>query len=325
MIEKIKKQPIVFHPQFKSVIWGGNKICEYKSIDQPYPNIGESWEVSAVKDSESIVAEGPYKDKSIVELIDLYGEDLLGKNVTEKYGNKFPLLIKFIDANDNLSIQVHPDDILAKERHGSLGKTEMWYIIQSEKEAKILSGFSKAISKEEYKKRVAESSLIDVIASHNAKEGDVFYLPAGRIHSIGAGNFLAEIQESSDITYRIFDYNRVDSNGNPRELHTDLAVDAIDFKVYDDYKKNIRETDENVSNLVECQHFSTLKLNVKEDLIFPLTVSSFYIVIGLEGSLEIKTEEGQIELLKCKTVLLPAIVNEIKLKGTGKLLLAFVT
>ena len=211
MIERV---PIRFAPYLKSVIWGGDKICSYKGIVQHEPRIGESWEISSVPGHESIVCEGKYEGRSIVDLIDEFGPELLGEKVFSKFHGKFPLLIKFIDAADNLSVQVHPDDELALKRHNSLGKTEMWYIVDSEPKAKIYAGLNKLISPEEYVRLVEDGEFESALATHDSHTGDVFFLPAGRVHAIGAGNLLAEIQESSDITYRIFDYNRRDASGN---------------------------------------------------------------------------------------------------------------
>ncbi len=216
-------------PYFKSVIWGGERICKYKGVEQTEEKIGESWEISAVPGHESVVAEGPYKGMRITELIDCFGAELLGSKVMERYDGKFPLLVKLIDANDNLSVQVHPDDELAKKRHDSLGKTEMWYIIDADKGAKIYSGLNREMTPEEYVARVADNTIEETLAVHDSHPGDIFFLPAGRVHAIGAGNLLAEIQESSDITYRIYDYERRDAQGNARELHTELAKDAIEY------------------------------------------------------------------------------------------------
>ena len=318
---KIKEQPILFEPYLKSVIWGGNKICNYKGIPQTQENIGESWEISAVPGYVSIVAEGPYKGKSLNDLINEFGEDLLGKEVVKKYGKEFPLLIKIIDANDNLSVQVHPDDSLAKERHNSLGKTEMWYIISADEGAKIYAGLKDQLNPEDYVKRVEEGTFADALATHDSAPGDVFFLPAGRVHAIGAGNLLAEIQESSDITYRIYDYDRRDANGNARELHTDLAKDAIDYTIYDNYKEKAPSQEERNVTLVNCEHFVTQRLIVEGETGVSLSDDSFHVLICLEGDIEIQYPEGAMKLRAGQTVLLPAVMKEISLTGTGTLLL----
>lgn len=313
----IKRAPIVFEPYFKTVIWGGNKICEYKGINQEEPKIGESWEICAEADHKSTVLSGEYKGQNLQQLVETFGEELLGKNVIQKYGHKFPLLIKFIDANDNLSIQVHPDDKLAMERHGCLGKTEMWYIIFAEENAKIYSGLKISMTPEEYMERVENGTFEDTVAEHESKAGDVFYLPAGRVHSIGAGNLLVEIQESSDITYRIFDYNRKDSNGKTRELHTLQAKDAIDFKVCDSYKAKATKTEDGVSNLVECEHFRTRKIEIDGEKEFPLPESTFVALICIEGKIEVACEDGSVEISAGHSALIPAVSQSVALKGKG--------
>lgn len=319
MIEEV---PIRFVPYLKTVIWGGNKICAYKGIEQKEPNIGESWEISAVPGYESIVAEGSYKGKSILEMIDMFGEELLGKDVYKKYNGKFPLLIKLIDANDNLSVQVHPDDNLAKKRHNSLGKTEMWYIIDSDEGAKIYAGLNKELTAEEYERKVAENSLTEVLAVHDSKPGDIFFLPAGRVHAIGAGNLLAEIQESSDVTYRIYDYGRKDKEGNTRELHTELAKDAIDFKVYSEYKNPPVSDDNDDCEIVKCDHFTTRRVLIKGEKNLQFDNSSFTVIIGIEGEAELMHKNGVTSIKPGETYLLPAVMKDVKLKGNATLLIS---
>ena len=319
-MESIELKPIRFLPYLKNVIWGGDKICSYKKIRQDQPNIGESWEISVVPGFESIVSEGRYKGKSLPSLIERFGEGLLGAKVMEKYGPRFPLLIKFIDARDNLSVQVHPDDKLAFKRHKSLGKTEMWYIINSEKGAKIWSGLKNELTPEDFEKQVSEGTFMDSVASHDSHEEDVFFLPAGRVHAIGAGNLLAEIQESSDITYRIYDYDRRDADGNPRELHVEQAKDAIDFTVYDDYKSPAPASEEEVSELVSCQHFSTKMLKINGERKFRLDGTSFRVLMCIKGRVDIITAGGILTLCQGQTVLLPASVEEVTFKGNAILL-----
>lgn len=320
-VDKIEAAPISFTPYLKSVIWGGNKICAYKQIAQTRSNIGESWEISAVPGHESVVDCGAYKGCTLVELIGRFGDDLLGKRVNEKYNGKFPLLIKIIDANDNLSVQVHPDDDLAQKRHNSLGKTEMWYIIDSDKNAKILAGLNSSINADEYEQKVADGSFTDVLAVHDSAPGDVFFLPAGRVHAIGAGNLLAEIQESSDITYRIFDYNRRDTNGKLRELHTELAKDAIDYTVYTNYKSDAPSTEVKDAEIVKCQHFNVHRLLIDGDMELKLTHDSFYVIMCLEGNVSLDYSDGVYNLPKGHTVLLPAVLSSLKISGEGTLLL----
>lgn len=318
----IEKAPLVFTPYLKSVIWGGNKICEYKGIAQPEPNIGESWEISAVPGHESVVAEGAYKGKTITELIDSFGAGLLGEKVMAKYGAKFPLLIKLIDAADNLSVQVHPDDALAMKRHGSLGKTEMWYIIGTDKDAKIYAGLNVAMTPDDYVKRVADGTFAETLAVHSSAPGDVFFLPAGRVHAIGAGNLFAEIQESSDITYRIYDYDRRDSAGNARELHTELAKDAIDYTVYDNYKNKPAPADVANAEIVHCDHFTTDRILLDGKISLNFDGQSFTVVMCIDGEATIGYPGGELLLKAGHTALLPAVLTDITLTGKSTILLS---
>ena len=274
-------KPFKFEPYLKETIWGGKQIAEYKGIKACSENIGESWEISGVKGHESIVAEGgtSCEDKglTISELIQKYREKLLGEKVYERFGTDFPLLIKFIDSRQDLSVQVHPDDKLAKERHGCQGKTEMWYIINSKPGAKIYAGLNKHITPEDYVRMTdketidGHSPLMDVIAAHDSHVGDIFFLPAGRLHSIGAGNLLVEIQQTSDITYRVYDFGRRDANGNTRELHIDLAKDAIDYNVYTDCRSTY-DKDAQIAELVKCKYFDVRKLTIDKEAIIDFKI-----------------------------------------------------
>lgn len=320
MAEKIQEAPLEFVPFFKSVIWGGNSIYGYKGLHADKENVGESWEISEVPGHVSIVADGEYKGKSLSELITRFGSQLLGEKVMKKYDGKFPLLIKFIDAKDNLSLQVHPDDALALKRHGSLGKTEMWYIINTDKNAKICAGLKKEITPQQYEQSVKDGSFMDNVAIHDSAPGDVFFLPAGRVHGIGAGNLLAEIQESSDVTYRIYDYDRKDVDGNPRELHIDAAKDAIDFKVYDNYKEPPADMHDPDVLLVENEHFKTRRIIVDKDRHISLPDDSFTVLICIEGEIIIKTGENLKTIKQGQTFLLPAVIKGMYLSGKGILL-----
>ena len=272
-------QPVKFVPYLKSVIWGGENIAPYKGIDTDQRQIGESWEISSVPGHVSVVADGPYRGMTLTELIAQFGASLVGKANYEKYGTTFPLLVKLIDAADNLSVQVHPDDRLAMERHNSLGKTEMWNIIAAAGDAKIYAGLCRQITPDEYQRRVADNTIMEVIAEHDSAPGDVFFLPAGRIHAIGAGNLLAEIQQTSDVTYRIYDYDRRDKDGNPRQLHTAQAREAIDYTVYPEYKSI--PTD---NTLVDCPYFAVDRLAVDgNDVPLPHRRDSFTIVMCISG------------------------------------------
>lgn len=318
----IQKAPIRFVPYLKSVIWGGEKISRYKGIEQPDARIGESWEISAVPGHESVVAEGPYKGMTLTELIERFGADLLGRTVFDTYGGKFSLLVKLIDANDNLSVQVHPDDALAMERHGSLGKTEMWYIIHAEEGARIYSGLNREMTPEEYVRRVADNTIEETLAVHESHPGDVFFLPAGRVHAIGAGNLLAEIQESSDVTYRIYDYDRRDAQGNTRELHTELAKNAIDYTFHDDYRSDPADPSDSHALIAECDHFKVSRVLLDGEMSFSYDDASFTVVMCLEGECSVGSDGGIMKLKRGETVLVPAALTSFKLKGKGTLLIA---
>ena len=317
----IEVAPIKFTPYLKSVIWGGDKICRYKGIEQPEPNIGESWELSAVPGHESVVEDGSYKGLTINDLIERFGKDLLGERVVMRHGNKFPLLIKFIDANDNLSVQVHPDDKLAQKRHNCPGKTEMWYIIKSEKNARIYAGLNSQLSPELYVETVNDGTFASKLKVHDSAPGDVYFLPAGMVHAIGAGNLLAEIQQSSDITYRIYDYDRKDATGQPRELHTDLAKDAIDYDLSEDSTPANYNDDLSDSEIVSCDYFVTRRVNVNSNKTVLLDNTSFSIVMCIEGSVVIHYPEGQMNLDAGHTCLIPAMLPILTLEGNATILI----
>ena len=306
--------PLKFNPILKSMIWGGEKMHQYKAIDTDQKNIGESWELSGVPGNESVVSNGEFAGRTISELIKEYGPALLGRKVHETYGENFPLLIKFIDARDDLSIQVHPDDAMAQSVHGQpFGKTEMWYVVSADKDAHLMSGLSAEITPEEYVSRVENNTITDVLSDYKVQSGDVFFLPAGRIHSIGKGCFIAEIQQTSDLTYRIYDFGRLGLDGKPRELHTELAKDAIDYSVSEDYRTAYTAAQNEETQLVECEYFKTNLLDLTEPLSVDVkSKDSFMIVICLEGQGEMKDSEGNVVALKQgETVLVPAVTDEI--------------
>ncbi|WP_106830858.1 type I phosphomannose isomerase catalytic subunit [Parabacteroides pacaensis] len=311
--------PVTFKPILKKIIWGGSDISPFKGIHPVQEGIGESWELSDVEGNVSIVANGPLENKSLDELIHTYGKDLVGEKVLEQFGTTFPLLIKFIDARDNLSIQVHPDDELAKKRHNSFGKTEMWYVIKAAPNATLYSGFSKQINSEEYVKRVENNTIMDVLQCYDVKPSDVFFLPAGRVHAIGAGCFIAEIQQTSNITYRIYDYNRKDANGNGRELHTELAKDAIDYTLLPDYRTHYTEEQNKPVELVSCKYFTTNLLDLTEQIVRDFTtLDSFVVYICMEGSFRLEDNKGnKIEVHQGQTVLVPADTEKVSLFPTS--------
>ena len=312
--------PFTFKPILKKVIWGGSDICPFKEISPVENGVGESWELSHVEGNYSIVANGELAGKSLDDLIRQYGAQLMGQEVTDRFGTTFPLLIKFIDARDNLSIQVHPDDELAKARHNSFGKTEMWYVIKATKDASLYSGFSKQIDADEYVKRVQDNTIMDVLQRYNVNEGDVFFLPAGRVHAIGAGCFIAEIQQTSNITYRIYDYNRKDANGNTRELHTELAKDAIDYTLYPDYRTHYKAHTNATIELANCKYFTTNLMDVDATMTRDFKdLDSFVVYICMEGKASLKDDKGnEIFVHQGQTVLMPADTKGVTISPAPK-------
>lgn len=315
--------PYKFQPLLKKVIWGGDKITQFKGLDLQLSEIGESWEISDVEGSVSVVDNGEQKGSPLSELLSLAPVEILGEKVFNKFGQKFPLLIKFIDAEKDLSIQVHPDDVMAAARHNGKGKTEMWYVIDSKPGAKLISGFSKKVSSDELESLIKEDKIVDVLRSYEVKKGDVFFLPAGRIHAIGAGLFVAEIQQTSDITYRIYDYKRTDANGNERELHIDLAREAIDYNSYEDLYTVIDSPDEDKEPLVSCNYFETNLITVSANKSVSYDYSSldsFKIYICTEGIGKIYYESDKyIDIKQGETVLVPAVIKTIRFSAQAEL------
>lgn len=307
--------PLKFEPIYKYRIWGGEKLKKVLNKKNVPDKTGESWEISGVQDNLSVVANGSLKGNSLQELSEIYMGDLLGDKVYEKFGDEFPLLIKLIDANDVLSIQVHPDDQLAEERHNAYGKTEMWYVIQADENSSLYSGFRKKINREEYLSHLENKTIKDVLNEERVKAGDVFFIPAGRVHATGAGILFAEIQQTSDITYRIYDWDRIDKDGKARELHTELALDAIDFEVYQDYKTKYSIIPNSTIPVESCQYFTTNIIRFDREIIKDYySVDSFIIYICLEGSFSIRYKGNmEMQVNKGETVLLPASLNNIKL------------
>jgi mannose-6-phosphate isomerase len=320
--------PIKFSPICLEKIWGGNRLKTLLNKKYNTKNCGESWEISGVEGNISVVANGFLKGNDLSELIEIYMGDLVGDKVYEKFGNEFPLLIKFIDAQDDLSIQVHPNDELSKERHNAFGKTEMWYVVDVAEGALINSGFNQLVDKEKYLEYLENGKLIDLLKYDETKVGDVYFIPAGRVHAIGKGSMVAEIQQTSDVTYRIFDYNRKDDKGNERELHTELALDAIDFSYLEDYKTKYSTEPNKSTEIVSCKYFTTNILEFDNSLEKDyFQIDSFVIYITLEGNFEIETEAGLEKVEKGETVLIPANIDNLKLKplnGKVKLLEVYV-
>lgn len=310
---------MTFKPILKKVIWGGSEICPFKGITPVQDGIGESWELSHVEGNYSIVDNGALEGKTLDELMRTYGKQLVGGKVMERFGSTFPLLIKFIDAHADLSIQVHPNDELAMKRHHSFGKTEMWYVIKAAKGAGLYSGFSKQIDADEYVKRVHDNTIMDVLQHYEVRPGDVFFLPAGRVHAIGSGCFVAEIQQTSNITYRIYDYDRKGPDGKGRELHTELAKDAIDYTLYPDYRTHYKAHTNATVELANCKYFTTNLLDIDTNMVRDFSeLDSFVIYICMEGKVSIRDNKGnEISVHQGQTVLIPADTNTVTLSPTG--------
>ena len=308
--------PYLFQPILKEIIWGGTDIRPFKGMTPTQEKIGESWELSHVDGDFSVVTYGADKGKTIDELIREYGESLLGAGVMKRFGTRFPLLIKFIDARDDLSIQVHPDDVLAEKRHHSFGKTEMWYVIKATPDAALYCGFSHPIDADEYVRRVEDNSIMEVLKRYNVTAGDVFFLPAGRVHAIGAGCFIAEIQQTSNITYRIYDYNRKGADGKGRELHTELAKDAIDYTFQSDYRTHYTPQPGAAVELVQCPYFTTRLLETETPMMRDYaTLDSFVVYICMAGSVELRDDNGnELTVSQGQTVLFPATTQSVTLK-----------
>ena len=315
-----------FTPILKNTIWGGTKIAPFKNIQTSLRKIGESWEISGVKENETVVSEGPDAGRKLNELVAEQRERLVGKANFERFGTEFPLLVKFIDARDDLSIQVHPTDGIARRQGRERGKTEMWYLMPSEPEATLLCGLNRQITPDEYKRMVAEKTITEAISRYPVGEGDCFFLPAGRIHAIGSGCFLAEIQQTSDVTYRIYDFDRHDDLGRPRELHTELAAESIDYAVLPDYQTHYTPAKNRRVELVRCPYFTTAVYDLDQPTELDYTtLDSFVILIGLGGAAIITEPDGTHFVLRAgETVLLPATATTLKVEGNIKFLETFV-
>lgn len=318
-----------FEPLLKQTIWGGDKIIPFKHLDSKLENVGESWEISGVKDSETIVANGPYKGLTLNQLVAELKDQLVGKENYERFGNEFPLLIKFIDARQNLSIQVHPDDETA-HRHGKeRGKTEMWYCVDVQKcksaHSYLYNGLKMRITPDTYKEMVEKDTITEALARYEVFEGDVFFIPAGRIHAIGAGCFVLEIQQTSDVTYRIYDYKRQDKNGNYRELHTELAAESIDYSVLPTYRTNYVRVKDKGMELVSCPYFTTALYDLTEPMTLDYSgLDSFVILMAVKGAGTIMADGEEMAFQTGDTVLIPATTTEVKVEGEVKFLETFV-
>ena len=308
--------PLKFETVLKEKVWGGNAlVSRFNKKSTGSQQVGESWELSAVADNQSVISNGFLAGNSIEELIEVYMGDITGDAIFEKFGNEFPLLIKFIEAQQDLSIQVHPDDDLAKKRHKAYGKTEMWYVLECKKGSKIYTGFKEGVTKKIYEEAVMNGKIEEIMNVESVEAGDAFFTPAGRVHAIGAGIVLVEIQQTSDITYRIFDWNRKGSGKEKRELHTELALDAIDFNQTGENKIRIKPELNKFENLVNCEHFNTniISFNKSIDKEY-YSIDSFVVYICIEGEFLICWDGNSDKVTKGETVLLPAMIKEVTLK-----------
>jgi len=318
-----KLYPLKFAPILKEKVWGGTKLSEFLGKEGGAENkyIGESWEISDLENGTSIANNDPFKGQSLPSLIAKYQGALVGEKVYKQFGNTFPLLFKFIDAYEDLSVQVHPGDVLAKKRHNSFGKTEVWYIVDAEKKARLILGFNTKMDETLYLKKLSEGNISDILHSESVEAGDAFFIAPGTIHAIGGGILLAEIQQTSDITYRIFDWDRPDINGEMRDLHTDLAKDAINYK---DVEYNIayQNVENKIIQLKSLQYFETNKLNITTNFVRNLAeVDSFVVYMCTEGEAIIETETTSETIKRGETILIPASFTSIKIKSTSVTLL----
>lgn len=322
--------PLLFEPNLHEVVWGGNQLKPYKGLEPSDELIGESWEVSAVPTSTSIVSNGVFAGKDLITVINENPDTILGKKVNEIYNGKLPLLVKFIDAKRDLSIQVHPNDEMAQREHGKMGKSEMWYVIKAEEGAHLYAGFKQEITAEEYQQRIADGTITNVLADHKVKAGDVFYLPAGRVHAICGGILLAEVQQSSDVTYRIFDYNRPGMDGKPRELHTELAAKALDYHVIDNYRTEYTDSSNKAVQIIDSPYFSVRVLEVSRPFHRDLRkYDSFIITMCIEGNCKIRVRStcDEVLLKQGNSTLIPAAIADydiIPQGGKTRILDAFI-
>jgi mannose-6-phosphate isomerase len=320
----MKPYPLQFEPILKERIWGGTKLKT--DLNKPIvSNItGESWEISTVDNEVSIVQNGEYKGKSLNELINEFPEELLGTKVFAAFGKQFPLLFKYLDAREDLSIQLHPNDALAQKRHQSFGKTEMWYVMQADNDSQLIVGFKEKESPESFLTHVHNKSLLNILDHKKVQEGDVFFLDTGTIHAIGAGILIAEIQQTSDITYRIYDFDRVDAKGNKRELHLDLALEAINYNIVEAQRKYA--TNQNVSNeIIQCQYFTTNILPLKGTVNINKIPTSFTVYMCVEGEFKWSNHKESYSYKKGDTLLIPAALTDFQLNGQATLLEIYIS
>ncbi len=322
--EILRPQLFKFGLNLKTVLWGGEKIAAFKGVSLDTTNVGESWEISGLKGHESVVVGGEYDGLTLRKLIRRFKGQLVGGRVYRKYRNEFPLLVKFIDAHKDLSVQVHPDDDLARRRHKCSGKAEMWYIIDAEDGASLLAGMSHTITPKEYLEHMEHGTLLNVLTRHYTHEGDIFFLPAGRIHSIGAGNLLLEVQQASDITYRVYDFDRIDTNGKPRELHTEMALDAIDYTVSRDCLRHYPDRPGNIK-LINSIFFDVDRIMVEGIYHLSMPHDAFLCLMCVDGHATINCGNGMLyDITQGESLLAPACVLSLDFKGNATIITATV-
>lgn len=320
----MKFYPLQFEPILKDRIWGGTKLKTYLNKPITSEITGESWEISTVENDVSVIANGFFKGKSLNEIISEYPKEVLGTKVHEQFGQQFPLLFKYLDAREDLSIQVHPNDELAAKRHNSFGKTEMWYVMQADDDARLIVGFKEKSSKEAYQKSLENKTIIDILDTKKVKKGDVFFLETGTVHAIGAGTVIAEIQQTSDITYRLYDFDRVDAQGNKRELHIDLALDAINYNVVEAQKEYSRV--KNSSNeMVNCPYFTTNFIPLDGKIEVEKDKKSFTVYMCVEGNFELEYKGENYNYKTGDTVLIPAEMASFEINGNASLLEIYIS
>lgn len=313
--------PLKFYPIIKDKIWGGNKLKSHLNKITKSDVSGESWEISDVEGDTSLVANGNLQEISLKTLLEMYGSDLVGEKVFDQFGTKFPLLIKYIDAKSDLSVQLHPNDELAKKRHQSFGKTEMWYVMQADEGSKLIIDFNQPVTKEIYLKHLNNKTLPSILNSETVKKGDTFFIEVGRVHAIGAGVLLAEIQQTSDITYRVYDWDRLDSEGNTRELHNDLAIDAINFNMPNNFKVDYNIDINKAQKLVSCPYFVTNILHINSSILKSNNHDSFLIYMAVEGNVVFSVDGQTTNLAYGETLLMPACIKEFQITSNNARLL----
>lgn len=320
----MKLYPLQFQPILKDRIWGGTKLKTYLNKPITSEITGESWEISTVENDVSVIANGFHEGKSLNELINEFPEAVLGTKVYKQFGKQFPLLFKYLDAREDLSIQVHPHDELAKERHSSFGKTEMWYVMQADDDARLIVGFKEKSSPEAYLKSLEDKTIIDILDTKNVKKGDVFFLETGTVHAIGAGTVIAEIQQTSDITYRIYDFDRVDASGNTRELHVDLALDAINYEVVN-AEKNYLKVENESNEIVNCKYFTTNFIPLDGNLAVAKNNESFTVYMCVEGFFDLNYKGELFHYNTGDTLLIPAEMTEFEILGKASILEIYIS